>query len=190
MPCLLTKAIGLNCKDTVGGIKAIYFSDFQVAGYSEMTFASGVLTGIGVAQQVFRYDVQPNTASLTTTVTNEPAGSASFDSALEITLNILKQSTSDELQLLIQTRVFAYILDANDNVYCIGLQNGCTVTGGTFVTGQARADMQGYTLTVTAGEGEYPPSITASDSSDAAAWPFDGVNAGAGAADFTVTNPT
>ena len=188
MACNLTAAIGLNCKDTVGGIKAIYFSDFQVSGYAGMTFASGVLDGIDTAQTVFRYDVQPNTASLTTTVTNEPAGSASFDSALEITLNILKQTTSEELQLLIQTRVFAYILDANDNVYCIGLQNGCTVTGGTFVTGQARADMQGYTLTVTAGEGEYPPSITASTDSASAAWPFDQVDGGT--ATFTVTNPT
>ena len=190
MACNLTAAIGLNCKDTVGGIKAIYFSDFQVAGYGGMTFDAGALDGIDVTQACFRYDVQPNTASLTTTVTNEPAGSASYDSALEITLNILKQTTSEELQLLIQTRVFAYILDANDNVYCIGLQNGCTVTAGTFVTGAARADMQGYTLTVTAGEGEYPPTITASDSSDALAWPFDGVNAGAGVADFTVNNPT
>jgi hypothetical protein len=187
MPCLLTSAIGLNCKDTVGGIKAIYFSDFQVAGYGGMTFLSGVLDGIDTAQTVFRYDVQPNTASLTTTVTNEPAGSASYDSALEITLNILKQTTSEELQLLIQTRVFAYILDANDNVYCIGLQNGCTVTAGTFVTGAARADMQGYTLTVTAGEGEYPPTITASDSSASAVWPFDSVDGGTAA--FTVTNP-
>ena len=79
-------------------------------------------------------------------------------------------------------------MDANDNVYCIGLQNGCTVTGGTFVTGQARADMQGYTLTVTAGEGEYPPSITASTDSASAAWPFDQVDGGT--ATFTVTNPT
>lgn len=188
MACTLTTAIGLNCKDTVGGIKAIYFSDFQVAGYGGMTFDTGSLDGIDTAQTVYRYDVQPNTASLTTTITNEPAGSASYDSALEVTLNILKQSTSDELQKLIQTRVFAYILDANDNVYCIGLQNGCTVTGGTFVTGQARADMQGYTLTVTAGENTYPPAITASTDAAAANWPFDQVDGGTAA--FTVTNPS
>jgi hypothetical protein len=187
MACNLTAAIGLNCKDTVGGIKAIYFSDFQVAGYGGMTFDAGALDGIDVTQACFRYDVQPNTASLTTTVTNEPAGSASYDSALEITLNILKQTTSEELQLLIQTRVFAYILDANDNVYCIGLQNGCTVTAGTFVTGAARADMQGYTLTVTAGESEYPPSISASADAASAVWPFDSVDGGTAA--FTVTNP-
>ena len=188
MACNLTAAIGLNCKDTVGGIKAIYFSDFQVSGYGGMTFDTGSLDGIDTAQTVYRYDVQPNTASLTTTITNEPAGSASYDSALEVTLNILKQSTSDELQKLIQTRVFAYILDANDNVYCIGLQNGCTVTGGTFVTGQARADMQGYTLTVTAGENTYPPAITASTDAAAANWPFDQVDGGT--ATFTVTNPS
>jgi len=187
MACNLTAAVGLNCKDTVGGIKAIYFSDFQVSGYAGMTFVAGALDGIDTAQTVYRYDVQPNTASLTTTVTNEPAGSASYDSALEVTLNILKQSTSEELQLLIQTRVFAYILDANDNVYCIGLQNGCTVTAGTFVTGAARADMQGYTLTVTAGENTYPPSITASADAASAVWPFDQVDGGLAA--FTVTNP-
>ena len=107
---------------------------------------------------------------------------------LKITLNILKQSTSDELQLIIQTRVFAYILDANDNVYCIGLKNGCTVTGGTFVTGAARADMQGYTLTVTAGESEYPPTITASADASSALWPFDSVDGGTAA--YTVTNPS
>ena len=187
MACNLTAAVGLNCKDTVGGIKAIYFSDFQVSGYAGMTFVAGALDGIDTAQTVYRYDVQPNTASLTTTVTNEPAGSASYDSALEVTLNILKQSTSEELQRLIQTRVFAYILDANDNVYCIGLQNGCTVTAGTFVTGAARADMQGYTLTVTAGENTYPPSITARVDAASAVWPFDSVDGGLAA--FSVTNP-
>ena len=178
MACNLTAAIGLNCKDTVGGIKAIYFSDFQVEGYSLMTFVSGVLDGVGVDQTAYRYDVQPNTASLVTTVTNEPGGSASYDTALEVTLNILKQTTSDELQKLIQTRTFCYVLDANDDVYCLGLQNGCTVTGGTFVTGQARADLSGYTLTVTCGESTYPPTITPSVSAVAAEWPFDAVDAG------------
>ena len=188
MACNLTAAIGLSCKDTVGGIKAIYFSDFQVAGFGGMTFVSGALDGIDVAQTCFRYDVQPNTASLTTTVSNEPAGSASYSSALEITLNIIKQATSNELELLIQTRTFAYILDANDNVYCLGLQNGCTVTAGTFVSGQARADMQGYTLSVTCGEGSYPASVTASADAAAANWPFDQVDGGTAA--FSVTNPS
>lgn len=189
MACNLTAAIGLSCKDTVGGIKAIYFSDFQVGGYAGMTFASGVLTGIDPAQTVYRYDVQPNTASLTTTITNEPAGSLTYDTALEITLNILNQTTANELQLLMQTRTFCYILDANDNVYCVGLQNGCLVTGGTMVSGAARADMQGYTLTVTAGESEYPPTISASTDSSAANWPFDAVDAGV-TDGFTVTNPS
>ena len=30
MPCLLTKGRAESCKDTVGGLKAVYFIDFQI----------------------------------------------------------------------------------------------------------------------------------------------------------------
>ncbi len=187
MACSITTAKGLSCKDTTGGVKALYLGDFDPASSMGMTYASGVLDGIPDALTVCRYDVQPQTASLVTTVQNDAGGSAAYTSALEVTFNGLSQVDSEQLQTIIQTRFYCFLLDANDVIWSMGLVNGCSVSGGTFVTGAARTDLTGYTLTIECAEGVYPPAITPSISSIAVNAPFDGVAAGAG--EFTVTNP-
>ena len=187
MACNLSSARGLSCKDTVGGIKAIYLADFDPTYSAGFVYASGELDGTNNAITAYRYDVRPQTAGLTTTVSSEAAGSAAYTSALEVSLHGLTQADSDELQKVIATRFSCFVLDANDVLWSLGLVNGCTVTGGTFVTGTARTDMRGYTLTIEAAEAVFPPKVVDSADDTAANYPFDAVDGGTAA--FTVTNP-
>lgn len=188
MACNLTSARGLSCKDTVGGIKAIYLADFDPTFSASFTYASGELDGTDNAITAFRYDVRPNTSGLETTISSEAAGSAAYTSALSVTLHGLTQADSEELQKVVATRFFCWVLDANDVVWSLGLVNGAYVTGGTFVTGTARTDLRGYTLTIEAAEAVFPPKVTDSADGSAANYPFDAVDGGT--ASFTVTNPS
>ena len=57
-----------------------------------------------------------------------------------------------ELKLLVYASPTVCVQDYNDNYYMMGLENGADVTGGTVVTGGAKGDFAGYTLTMTAEE--------------------------------------
>lgn len=187
MACNLTSARGLSCKDTVGGVKAIYFADFDPLLYGNLTFTSGELATTASSWTAYRYDVRPNSSGLAVEVSNEVAGSASYKATLEVVLHTPTQADSDELQKLIQGRTIAWVWDANENLWSLGLKNGCVVEAGTMSIGTARTDLHGYTLTITAEEAEFPIRVVDSADASAADYPFDGV---AGTGTITVTNPS
>ena len=186
-PCSLTAARGLVCKDTVGGVKTIYFADFDPTTYAGLTFATGVWTETTKDFSIFRYDVRPNSSGLVTDVTNDVAGSAAYAAKLSVVLHKLTQTDNEELQKLIQTRVFCWVQDANDIVWSMGLKNGCVVNAATMSVGTARADLSGYTLEIEATEATFPHEVVPSDASDALIYPFDAV---AGTGTIGVTNPS
>jgi len=188
MACNLTSARGLACKDTVGGVKAVYFADFDPTQYAAMAFTSGEWTGYGAENlTLYRYDTRPNASGLVVDVANDVAGSAAYTATLSLVLHKATQTDNSELERLIQTRVFAWVLDANDVVWSLGLVNGCVVNTAQMSVGTARADLHGYTLEVQSMESVFPPKVV--DSADAAdaAWPFDALT---GTGTFTVTNPS
>ena len=65
--------------------------------------------------------------------------------------------------------------DANDVIYALGLVNGCEVRGGTFVTGVARTDLSGYTMSIESAESVFPPQVIPSADAASIAAPFDSV---------------
>jgi len=186
MPCSISAARGLNCRDQVGGIKAIYLQTFSPSFYGGLTVTSdtNTITGIGASTTVYRYDVRPQTSSFTVTINAADAGSAAYDIACEVTLHDMTSADNNTLKEVVGALMTVYVLDANDNVWALGVQNGVQVTAGTATSGTARADMNGYTLTISGSESDLPYLIAASADATDAAWPFDSVT------NFTVTNPS
>jgi len=181
----MTSARGLNCRDQVGGVKALYLSTFDPAFYDGLTVTANTISAISAAQTVYRYDVRPQTSSFTVTMNAADAGSASYDIACEVTLHSMTAADNEELAKVVGSLMVVYVLDANDNVWCLGAQNGVQVTAGTASTGTARADLNGYTLTISGSEATLPLLITASADATAANWPFDSITTTV----YTVTNP-
>ena len=151
MACELTTGRTLDCKDSIGGIRTIYF--MQVEDYVP-TYTSNVLTSVSAAT-AYRYELPKATGSLSEAIqVSTENGSVFYESTLSVKLFKLSAADRDEIKLLAQNRLAVMILDNNNQQWVIGEVNGAEITAGTAETGTALGDMSGYTLTITSQEKE------------------------------------
>ena len=166
MACDLTKGFSVDCQDSIGGLKAVYLckeyvsnmrgaadfgtgssaAEMEKGGFPDWIDSAGVSI---TAPTCFRYLLRPGASNLTTTVNASSAnGTTFFTQTLSLTLPKLSVTETNEIKLICQSRVQVWVQDNMDNMFLIGMDNGCETTGGTVVTGAARGDMSGYTLTM------------------------------------------
>lgn len=162
MACALTGNYILDCKDSVGGISAVYFTSLE--DINTITEAAGVVTGITMdASKVFyKYDLVRESSNFAETITtNVQNGTVFYAQSMEIALNKLQVTTRNEILLLAKNRLVAIVVDNNGNKWILGKQNGLDITGGGSASGTAFGDRSGYTLTFTGSEKELASSVTA-----------------------------
>ena len=187
MACDITRGRLIDCKDSIGGLKAIYIcknynnnisavatinaTEMNPAGFATWSGQSGSAT------TVFKYDLVPNLSSMTVTVNSDNAnGTTFFTQALSVTLQKIDHDMTNELRLMAYSRSQIFVQDANDNVFLLGIDNGCYVTGGTVITGAAKGDLTGYTIELGAEEKNALIQIPAAVSVADAKYPFDGLS--------------
>ena len=187
MACDLTKGRLVDCKDQIGGLKAIYIckgfnnniSAVATINTTEMT-AAGFATWSGQsgsATTVFKYDLVPNLSSMTVNIQSDNAnGTTFFNQTLSVTLQKIDHDMTNELRLMAYSRAQIFVQDENDNVFLLGIDNGCYVTGGTVVTGAAKGDMTGYTIEWGAEERNALIQLPATAGAATAKYPFDGLS--------------
>ena len=180
MSCTLTLGRKEPCKDTVGGLKAVYFTDF--GDYGTVTETDDEITDLTGTFTAFKYELKGNSSFEQAITSSRENGTTFFDQTLTLTLKKLSKETNKELKLLAYGRPHVAVEDYNGNVFVMGLQHGAEVTGGTVSTGAAMADLSGYTLTLN-GQETKPANFVASPTS---ADPF----AGMSSATVTVTEGT
>jgi hypothetical protein len=186
MACDITRGRLIDCKDQIGGLKAIYIcktynnniSATATINATEMTTA-GFATWSGQsggATTVFKYDLVPNLSSMTVNINSDAAnGTSFFTQTLSVTLQKIDHDMTNELRLMAYSRAQIFVQDTNDNVFLLGIDNGCHVSGGTVVTGAAKADMTGYTIEWSAEEKNALIQLPASAGAATAKYPFDGL---------------
>jgi hypothetical protein len=160
MPCALTQGYTLDCKDSLGGIKAMWVINH--ANVTAVTEASGIVSAITKAagKVFYKYELVKNTGSLTETITTSVEnGTVFYAQELSIVLNKLQANTRNEILLLAQSTLMVVVQDANDKYWLLGRFTGLDVTGGTSATGTAQGDRNGYTLTFTGGEKQLAPEV-------------------------------
>ena len=190
MACNLTRGLLVDCKDQIGGLKKIFFtqsycSDIRASATFNGTnalqidtagFANWDIYG-GSTVNVFQYDLRPNLSSMTVNINSDPAtGTTFFEQTLSITLQKLTVAQTNELKLISYNRSQIFVLDTNDNVFLLGMDNGCDVSGGTAVSGAAKGDMSGYTLEFRAEEKDPMIWLPATAGGGTAKYPFDGLS--------------
>ena len=171
MACNLTKGLNVECKDSIGGLKTIFFAanyssnigqHYTPNGTDPLQIDTAGFTGwsaygtpTGSTMTLFKYDLRPNLSSMTVNINSDPAtGTTFFSQTLSLTLQKVSVAEANEIKLICYNRVQIFVQDNNDNVYLLGMNNGCDVTGGTIVTGAAKGDMSGFTLELEAQEKE------------------------------------
>lgn len=198
MACDLTRGRIVDCKDQVGGIRAVYFVDTYANNIrGAATISNDVMTDAGFdtwssyetttssTQTVFKYDLRPDLSSLTVNVNSDAAtGTTSYEQVLELTLQKLTAADSKELRLIAYNRAQVFVEDNNGNLFLLGMDNGMNVTAGVAQTGAAHTDMTGYTLTLSGREKEAMIWVTPSSGAGTAKYPFDGLT---DIADLTIT---
>lgn len=160
MACALTQGYTLDCRESLGGIKAVWL--IAHANVSSVTEASGIVSAITKAagKVFYKYELVKNTGTLTETITaSVENGTVFYAQELSIVLNKLQTNTRNEILLLAKNTLMAVIQDANDTYWLLGRVAGLDVTGGTSATGTAQGDRSGYSLTFTGGEKELAPSV-------------------------------
>ena len=186
MACDITRGRLIDCKDQIGGLRAIYIcktynnnisatatintTEMTTAGFATWSGASGSAT------TVFKYDLVPNLSSMTVNINSDAAnGTSFFTQTLSVTLQKIDHDMTNELRLMAYSRAQIFVQDTNDNVFLLGIDNGCHVSGGSVVTGAGKGDMTGYTIEWTAEEKNALIQLPASAGPATAKYPFDGL---------------
>ena len=186
MACNITRGRLIDCNDAIGGLKAIYIaksysnnvSAVATINTTEMTTAGfATWSCCGGTVEVFKYDLVPNLSSMTVNIQSDNAnGTTFFNQTLSVTLQKIDHDMTNELRLMAYSRSQIFVQDENDNVFLLGIDGGCYVTGGTVITGAAKGDLTGYTIEWGAEEKnaliQLPPGVSVAD----AKYPFDGLS--------------
>jgi hypothetical protein len=150
MSCDLTLGRKEVCKDSVGGLNAVYFVNFgDLGAITYDTTNTDVIDAIAGTPDAFKYELKGASTFTQNINSSREAGTTFFEQVLELTFKKLTPKDHKELKLLSFARPHVIVEDYNNNFFLAGLEHGCDVTGGTIVTGGAMADLSGYTLTLT-----------------------------------------
>ena len=153
MACELTAGFLLDCKDTIGGIKAIYLQQHSLFS-SGVTIDSGTEEVSGLPEEdVYKYICPKHTGSFTEEVASSVEnGTIFYTQTVTATFFKLTALRRKQLELVAKNRLIVFVQDNNDNIWMVGRMDGAEVTAMTTATGVAKGDLNGYTITFTAEE--------------------------------------
>ena len=147
MACDLSLGRKEPCKDVVGGIKAVYFTDFGDLG--TVTETNDEITDLSGTFTAYKYEVKGNSSFEQNITSSRENGTTFFEQTLNLTLHKLSKEDNKELKLLAYGRPHVAVEDYNGNVFGGGLQRWAGVSGVTIVTGAVMVNLSDYTLTLT-----------------------------------------
>ena len=138
------------CKDSVGGINAVYFVNYGALGaITYDTTDVDVIDAVAGSPSAYKFDVRGNSTYTENIQSSRENGTTAFEQVLELSLKKLTKEDHKTIKILSFGRPHVIIEDNNGNRFLSGLEYGADVTGGTIVTGGAMGDMSGYTLSFT-----------------------------------------
>lgn len=149
MSCLITKGRLEPCKDSVGGVQAVYFVDFGDLGTPTYATDSDEITAFSESTiNAYKYVVKGNSSLEQTITSSRENGTTFYDQIVNLTFKKLSPESHDQLALIAVARPHVIVEDNNGNAFICGLEYGADANGGTVVTGAAMGDLSGYTITL------------------------------------------
>ena len=139
-----------SCKDSLGGLAACYFINFQ--NLEPILYGSGNETDtiFRIADDnivnAYKYELK-GTSTFEQTVTSSRENGSTFVEQ-KLTLNLKKLTIADhkQLRLLAYGRPIIVVQDRNNNWFISGLTKGMDLVTSNITTGAAMGDLSGYSL--------------------------------------------
>ena len=152
MACNLTIGRQEVCKETVGGLKAVYFINFQILP-ADVTFSNDLITSIINVDNLYKYELKSNENVFDQEiVTSRETGTTFFRQTLTIKLKKQDTTTHKEIKLLAYGRPHVLVESNAGQFFMMGLFRGADLTAGSINSGGALGDFSGYSLTFVAEE--------------------------------------
>lgn len=153
MACDLTAGRLEPCKDSNGGLRAIYFANYDSGLYANFTFTAEEITALTSPVTVYKYELK-GVNSFDEANENSRENGTSFWTGTG-TFVFKKQSLASqkELKLLSYGRPHVILEDYNGNFRLAGIKNGCECSVST-VSGAAMGDLNGYNVVATSQEAD------------------------------------
>ena len=155
MACDLTAGRTEPCKDAVGGLKNVYFSNYdEITDYTyDVTDTDMIATVTGAATiNAFKYELKGANVLEQTVTSSRDNGTTFVEQSLTVVLKKQDVATHKEIKLLSYGRPRVIVEDYNGNYFLMGLEHGADVTTVAVTTGTAMGDLSGYTITMVANE--------------------------------------
>lgn len=164
MECdLLTGGIAKGCDNNIGGIQKLYLANF--GDVLSETVSDGNVTAISMASGAVFYEFafNKNTSSATENTSNDQVNGTRINTqTINLVIARRDRSKRNAIELLTRSLTKAIVLDQNGIYWLYGFQNGLDVPEVADTTGVAKADLNGYTITLI---GEEPVKAYTVDSS-------------------------
>ena len=160
MSCDITSGRIEQCKDSVSGLKAIYFINYDDVD-SDTTYVTYNTTDTDVidsweplaALTMYKYELKSTANSFTTTInSSRDNGTTFFEQTLVANLKRQDFATHKNVKLLAYGRPRIIVRTMTDQFFVMGLDQGADVSAGEISSGAALGDFNGYSLTFTAQE--------------------------------------
>ena len=162
MACAQTLAgIVRDCNPNMGGLRSVYLANF--ADVDSITVTSSVVTAITMvsSKKFYKYEFVRNTASMSSNyAVNAENGTTYVETDLRMVFNRMDTTKRLEIVALAQGELVAIVEDNNGNMWYLGYDEPLTLNAGDGLTGTARADRNGYSVTLRDNSLEMPMSFT------------------------------
>jgi hypothetical protein len=153
MACEIASGRIEKCKDSVGGLKAVYFiNKGDMTGVTYDVTNTDAISAVSGTPSAYKYELKGNSSFEQAITSSRENGTTFFEQTLNLTLKKLSVIDHKQIKLLSYGNPQVVIEDNNGSLFLAGLEHGMEVSGGTIVTGAAMGDLSGYTLTLSGQE--------------------------------------
>tara|TARA_B110000902_G_scaffold24501_1_gene26985 strand:- start:11062 stop:11598 length:537 start_codon:yes stop_codon:yes gene_type:complete len=164
MACDLTAGRQEVCKESVGGLQAVYFINF-VSGSTFTRPSDGEVTGDFSSLTAYKYELKGTSAYTETVNSSRENGTTFFSQELTLNLKKLTNEMTTELKTLAYGRPQIVVHTNAGDALLVGQDRGADLTAGTIQTGGGLGDLYGYSVSMT-GEEQLPAGFISGSTVD------------------------
>jgi hypothetical protein len=164
MACSISTGRIEQCKDSVSGLKNVYFINYQIEK-SDVTYDvtnTDLITAVTNVDTLYKFELKSTENTFEQTINSDRnAGTTFFTQTLNIKLKKQDIATSKAVKILSYGMPHVVIQTNAGQFFLMGLNHGSDLTAGALSSGGALGDFNGYSLTLEAMEECYANFLNA-----------------------------
>jgi hypothetical protein len=149
MSCLLANGRGEVCKDTVGGLRNVYFINYGINKANvtyDATNTDMIETVSGIAS-LYKFELKGTNTFEQVVTSSRENGTTFVEQTLSIQLKKQDAATTKNVKLLAYGRPHVVVENNAGQYFLAGFERGLDLTTGNISNGTALGDFNGYSLT-------------------------------------------